>query len=252
MIREKRTPGGYRPEHYWQERLSKRFDASGVGHASYSESYNRWIYRAKKKALRKALASHRIEIEGKAVCDVGCGTGFFIDFYLRGGACALTGVDITAVSIERLTRRYPGLHCVRGDISAPGFAAALAREHDIVNAFDVLYHITDDDAFDRALLAICRLCRPGGWALISDLFPETDRDEAAHVRFRSMERYRRALGAGGMTPVSVHPLYFILNRPVAGVGLDNLLSPLYYALDSVLLSRERSNIKLLVARKAVS
>jgi SAM-dependent methyltransferase len=159
------------------------------------------------------------------------------------------GVDITEVSIERCSRRYPGVRFVRGDIASPAFAAAITREFDIVNVFDVLYHITDDEAFGGAIANIAGLCRPGGWALISDLFPGADRDEAAHVRFRSRERYEKALGECGMDAVAMHPLYFMLNRPTFGRRLDTLLAPLYYALDGILLSRERSNVKLLVARR---
>jgi hypothetical protein len=89
---------------------------------------------------------------------------------------------------------------------------------------------------------------PGGHLLISDLY-SADRDEAAHVRFRSSSRYKSVLVANGMEILGMHPLYFMLNRSLLGRKFDNFAAPFYYVLDGILMSRLRSNLKLLVVRK---
>ena len=47
----------HRPEAYWSERLDGEFNLKGTGHIGYSRGYNRWLYRAKGRALRRALKS---------------------------------------------------------------------------------------------------------------------------------------------------------------------------------------------------
>jgi len=118
-----------------------------------------------------------------------------------------------------------------------------------VNAWDVPYHIIEDEAFGIAVAHLCRLCRPGGWVFVSDLLSGSDRDEAAHVRFRSRGRYASALAASGVGVRGIHPLYSLLNRPIFGGRIDNALAPLYFAMDGVLMSETRNNLKLLVGGK---
>src|SRR4051812_42511429 len=105
----------YQPDTYWQDRLSKHFNLSGVGHLSYSAAYNEWLYRRKANALRQALAGR--DVKGSRVLDVGSGTGFFVRWYSERGA-SVHGVDITAVSVERLSAEFPAHAFTRADISA--------------------------------------------------------------------------------------------------------------------------------------
>ena len=137
----------YDPKNYWQSRLEKNFILSGVGHQSFSEFYNRWLYRAKSKTLKKAFRKHHVHPRNKSVCDVGCGTGFFIDFYRKSGASNITGLDITPVSIERLKQKFPSCSFLEADISTSSALEKIDHPFDIVNVFDVLYHIKEDVAF---------------------------------------------------------------------------------------------------------
>ena len=45
----------YSPRDYWEQRLSGSFNLRGVGHRSFSETYNDWLYRRKVRCLTKAL-----------------------------------------------------------------------------------------------------------------------------------------------------------------------------------------------------
>jgi 2-polyprenyl-3-methyl-5-hydroxy-6-metoxy-1,4-benzoquinol methylase len=81
----------YDPSEYWERRLSKRFNLRGVGHISYSEGYNTWLYRRKKRCLEDFFGG--VDLQGKDVLDIGSGTGFFVEWYLarkaRRGASSL-------------------------------------------------------------------------------------------------------------------------------------------------------------------
>jgi 2-polyprenyl-3-methyl-5-hydroxy-6-metoxy-1,4-benzoquinol methylase len=93
----------YSPKTFWESRLRSSFDLKGVGHIGFSESYNRWLYRRKRHCLEASLRDTLLR--DRNVLDVGCGTSFFVEWYLRRGA-NVVGIDITDVSIEALKQRY--------------------------------------------------------------------------------------------------------------------------------------------------
>ncbi|KPK96608.1 MAG: hypothetical protein AMJ95_13275 [Omnitrophica WOR_2 bacterium SM23_72] len=251
----------YHPKDYWEERLSKNFALAGAGHLSFNEYYNRWLYRAKVRALKKALSTQKIDILGKAVCDIGCGTGFFVDFYKCLGAKDIVGIDITHVSIEKLKSRYPEYVFVEGDIASVSITSKMNRKFNILNIFDVLYHIKDDEGFIQAIKNISELAQDEGYIFISDLFRAQDIDLSPYITFRSKKTYEAAFRDSGLKVITTYPLYYYLNRTVSGkilnrlfsgqsFAVDNLFAPLYYLLDGVVLSERKNNLNLIVAEKA--
>ena len=251
----------YNPKDYWEERLLKRFKLSGVGHFGFSEYYNKWLYKAKIRTFKKALLSQQIDIRNRVVCDIGCGTGFFVDFYKFQGAKDIVGIDITSISIENLKRKYFEYHFIEEDISSYSLVSKINRKFDIINAFDVLYHIKDDKAFKRAIANISGLTKENGLIFISDLYEsKKDIDVAKHVKFRNKGIYKAILKENDAEIIAIYPLYYLLNRLIfgrvklvdlqkMGLSLDNLFAPIYYHLDRVLLSPKRNNLNLIVAKK---
>lgn len=248
------------PKDYWGKRLSDGFSLSKTGRIGFSEHYNKFLYKAKIRTLKKALLSHHIDPYNKTVCDIGCGTGFFfVDFYSSQKAKDIVGVDITSVSIENLKRKYPEYNFIKEDISS--FSTTRAnRKFDILNVFDVLYHIVDEKAFERAITNIWRLTNDNGFILISDLFGSKSINVANHVKFRSKEIYKRVLEKNGTKIMAVYPLYHFLNRPIfsefgsvplrkIGITMDNYSATIYYYLDGLMSSPERSNLNLITAKK---
>lgn len=248
----------YNPKDYWERRLRHGFNLSKVGNIGFGKYYNKWLYKAKIRALQEALLTYG-DIYNKAVCDVGCGTGFFIEFYRSQGAREIVGVDITAISIENLKRKYPEYNFIKEDISSPLLVPKINRKFDILNVFDVLYHVTEDKLFEQAITNICSLT--SDVIFITDLFGPRNINIADHVRFRSREIYKQALGKNGAKCLAVYPLYYFLNRPIIfgkframllrkiGIAMDDLFVPIYYYLDKIFLSLKRSNLSLLVAKK---
>src|SRR5258706_15614747 len=95
----------YDPKGFWEQRLGEHFDLVGTGETGLSLAYNRACYALRARQLERALGRADVTLGGRRVLDVGCGTGFFTDFYLRRGAL-VTGLDITTASVERLRRRF--------------------------------------------------------------------------------------------------------------------------------------------------
>src|SRR5437660_795425 len=105
----------YDPAEYWDRRLTAHGSLRGTGHLSYSEGYNRWLYRAKAIALRRTLAPLR---PGRAL-DVGSGVGWVVDQLVRWGA-TVEGCDIAPSAVRVLAVRFPSLAFFEADLgSAP-------------------------------------------------------------------------------------------------------------------------------------
>jgi len=204
------------------------------------------------------LLSQHIDIHDKTVCDIGCGTGFFVDFYHLRGAKDIVGVDITNISVENLKRKYPEYYFVKEDISSSLVVSKINRKFDILNAFDVLYHIKSDKEFRQAIANISDLTKNNGLVFISDLCGSKNIDVAEHVKFRSRQIYDTTLGEYSIRIITIFPICYFLNRPIfrsinkCGLLIDNLLASIYFYLDGVFLSPKRSNLNLIVAKKVTT
>ena len=250
----------YIPEKYWNKRLLHNFNLSAVGHIGFNEYYNRWLYKAKIKTLKEVMKSLGLVIYGKTICDIGCGTGFFVDFYHSQRVEEIIGIDITNISIDNLKKKYPQYKFIKGDISSPQLVSTINLSFDILNVFDVLYHIVDDETFIRAITNIVSLTKKNGIIFLSDLAGQNNISVAPHVRFRSKGFYEKILDENNTKIIGIYPLYYFMNQQILGkfkvrffkkigVKLDNLCVPVYYYLDRLFLSIEKSNLNLIVARK---
>jgi SAM-dependent methyltransferase len=199
--------GGYQPAKYWSERLADQYDLRGTGHLSYSRGYNQWLYRAKRRALKRALEG--VE-PGATALDLGSGTGWVVRELLAAGL-KVEGCDIAELAVDRLRERFPG---------ATFFQATLGRDplpredatYDLVTALDVMYHVTDDSAWGAALSEAARVLRPGGFLVASDGLGAEDRMPSDHVRFRSLGRWSEAAAAAGLRRERVDPYFRWLSR----------------------------------------
>lgn len=240
----------YRPREFWDQRLSEHFDLRGTGETGLPLAYNRACYQLRGEVLKHALAERGFDPGGRSVLDVGCGSGFFTRYYLERGA-RVTGLDIAPTSVERLRERHPDASFVLGDVSE----TAIAGRYDLVNAFDVLYHIVDDQRWERAMEHLCDAVTPGGWLLFTDSFPRREQParEAAHNRMRSMDRYQQVLRAHGVVPVKAYPTHVLLNRHLGPFKGLNRFPGLLLALDRALLAFGAGHgdgmNKLLVSKK---
>lgn len=241
----------YDPRKYWEQRLEEDFDLSGVGHTLFSESYNKYLYRRYWDAFRTLIRTEVLDLEGASVCDVGSGTGFFVDLFDELGVEDLVGLDITEKSVEQLLASYPSYRFVQADISATELPSEVAGEYDITNAMNVLFHVTNEDRFERSIRNLTELTASDGHLVISDRMER--HAPSSHVQFRSFQRYRDLLADVGFEITVRVPLFWTLNRPLFGrfasVGLhvDDHLAPLYYRLDRIGASETRSNMSVLVA-----
>lgn len=222
----------YRPAQYWTDRLSKDFSLRGVGHQQYSEGYNNWIYRQKRRALDGILPSLRA---GGRALDVGSGVGWVVE-ELRARGWTTDGADISPVAVDRLRQRFPGatfMQVALGNDPVPAADAA----YDLITILDVTYHVVDDELWSAGLSELARVLKPGGHLVVIDRFGATDDDAAPHVRFRSRQRWETAARSCGLTLQTVQPVYRWLSREY-DKGLlsrvpEKLRGPAEFALERV-------------------
>ncbi len=231
----------YDPKVFWESRLRSSFNLKGTGHIGFSESYNRWLYRRKRQCLESSLRD--MPLQDKDVLDIGCGTGFFVEWYLKRRA-NVVGIDITNVSIEKLRQRYSGKFFTQ-DIADPHYRPY--GQFDLVNMWDVIYHIVETDAFNQAIQNVSISLKHGALLLITDWFgASSDLRIADHVKVRCLETYHRSLGKS-FELKGVHPLYNVLNKPHFGKA-DNSLACWYFALDAFSKKIAHDNLSLSVWR----
>ncbi len=229
----------YNPQHFWEQRLRKRFSLRGVGHIGFSDAYNGWLYRRKRRCINSCLA--KVPLQGKSVLDVGCGTGWFVDWYLRHKA-DVCGIDITNISVENLRKQYPCEFHTQ-DITAPDYQL-YSSKFDIVNMWDVVYHIVDPMCFSQAFDNIASSLKDEGLLLFTDWFgAASDVRIADHVQARCLDTYQRILPEKGFELVELRPLYHYLNKPHFGER-DNRLGWLYFAMDNCFRRISSDNLSL--------
>jgi SAM-dependent methyltransferase len=201
------------PGRYWEGMHARNRGLAAVGFGGLGVGFNSWMYRVRRRVLRRALRRAGVSAEGATVCDVGAGTGFYVREWQRLGASSITGSDLSDAAVAGLREEFPSVEFLCEDI-AERLRATRGRQYDIVSAFDVLFHIVDDSRFVRAIENVADLTRPGGYFLLSDNFLHGPALRGRHQVSRSLEEIDRALEAAGLERVLRLPVFFLMNTPV--------------------------------------
>ena len=205
----------YEPEKYWEERLSKDFSLGGVGFLGLGVGYNKWFYKARIRALSKLLKEKAISPSGKRILDIGVGTGFYIDYWKKLGARSIVGLDITEKSVSELEKKYPEYKFVSTNICDKQLESAILDEKfDIITAFDVLFHIVEEDEFEQAIENIKCLSHHETKIIISDSFLKEPRPVGFHENDTTMDRYKEALDKVGLRPLITIPVFYFMSNPI--------------------------------------
>jgi SAM-dependent methyltransferase len=217
------------PKSYWESRLGGRFDLRGVGDIGLSEAYNKYMYRVRRHAFHLILKRLKLQRNHFDALDVGSGTGFYIDQWLRHGPNQLIGSDLTTASVGRLTERFPGAHFQQCDIGAELPEYLANRQFDVVSAMDMLFHIVDDTAYAQAYANFAKLVRPGGWLIFSENLLPARRSNGPHQTSRAEVDVRNLLNENHFNMLFTQPMFVLMNDPVRSKSrvLHKLFSIIY-------------------------
>ena len=107
---------------YWESRLREHYSLAGVGYLRLGRRYNEWMYRVRGAVFDRVVArigtghAGTAPWHGTKVLDIGSGTGFYVDRWLRLGA-DVTGLDLTDVAVSEL-QRYAGTQFDHASVDA--------------------------------------------------------------------------------------------------------------------------------------
>ena len=214
------------PGAYWASRVGYGADLAAVGHRSMGPVYNGQIYARRIEVLEHFVHRHfHQSIPNLRVLDVGCGSGFYTEYWQSRGVTEYTGLDISASSVAGLSAKYPAYKFIHADISERLACSAIdVRKFDVITVFDVLYHIVDDQRFEAAVSNIASFVRAKGHVLVMDQLCGHDYQISRHVRYRARGRYLEILDAKALTLVEQEPLFHFLVPPITTVRVIDYLS----------------------------
>ena len=199
---------------YWEHRLKSNYGLHGTGFIGRGRHYNNWMYKVRKTVFLSRMKTHlQIDFSKCSVLDIGSGTGFYIDLWKRLGVKKITGSDITSVATENLKIKYPHDQIYELDITEN--IDSLVERFDVVSAIDVLFHITDDTKYKRAISNIYSLLNPGGFFVFSENFTQ----EAGTIRSlqqvtRTLDFTKEVLAETRFKTLQRSPMFVIMNSPV--------------------------------------
>jgi 2-polyprenyl-3-methyl-5-hydroxy-6-metoxy-1,4-benzoquinol methylase len=198
---------------HWEEQHRADDSLNAVGWAGLGRAFNGWMYAVRRRVIRRVVPAHVRFGPETRVLDMGSGTGFYLDLWRELGAGHIEGSDITENATRRLRASRPGVPIHRCDLGGdPGQLPE--GPFDVVSAMDVLFHIVDQAAYERAIANLALLVRPGGHVVLSENLLH-GRVHVAPVQVsRSEEEILRLLRASGLEPVARAPMFVLLNGPV--------------------------------------
>jgi SAM-dependent methyltransferase len=211
----------YDNDRYWNQRLEREFNLVGVGHTGVGEAFNHWAYRVRRKVLLRTLRDHGIPIEGSRLLELAFGTGYYLDLWRQQKVARVRGFDITDIAVKNAQERFKELpwQFARADIGQPLPLGEEQGTFDLVTAFDVLFHLVEDQNWNGALDNITAALKPGGHAIIFDKYQQIE-NAISHVRRRTLQTYSEALAKRGFEVVDIRPIFFFMNSPTNLRGLS--------------------------------
>lgn len=201
---------------YWEKRLHDNYGLHGTGYIGLGKNYNSWMYKVRKYIVTKKLKSLKTEYNTAAVLDIGSGSGFYVDIWKDLGVKQITGCDITSVSVKNLKNKYPTGDFLELDISSN--VIPISKQFDFISAFDVLFHIVDDDKYQKAINNIFNLLKPGGILIFSENFVHKKSLQSNFQSTRLLADIGSSFERAGFKILERVPMFYLMNAPVDSDG----------------------------------
>jgi SAM-dependent methyltransferase len=181
--------------------------------ATLAVDEHHWWYRGRRRIIRAEL--DRLSLPaGSRVLDAGCGSGRTMQELVEYGA--VSGLELNADAAALARDRGLGEVMIGRLEELPWEDGTF----DLVTCLDVIEHVPDDVA---ALTELLRVCRPGGWLLVTVPAYQAlwSRHDVAnhHYRRYSRPRLRGATAAAGWRVERISAFNSVLLAPAAAVRL---------------------------------
>ncbi len=198
---------------YWNARFRLHWGPAGVSSIPFGRYFNEWRYRVRRRVFRRIVRGLALPTDSLSVLDVGSGTGFYLNEWQALGVTSLAGLDISDRAVAKLVSAYPNVTFYRMSIGETDSPLPV-QAFDVASAIDVLTHIVDEAAYQRAIGNIHRSLKQGGWLLYTDsFFHGSGKVCGEYWRGRSLATASAALEAGGVEIVSRVPFSVLFSAP---------------------------------------
>jgi SAM-dependent methyltransferase len=202
------------PQKYWDKRLKLHKGLCGAGYLGLGVNYNRWLYRIRWHVFLRYLKLLEIDFSKARALDVGSGSGFYLKLWRDKGVRSLVGSDFSDYALKDLESIYQDIRLIKLDISMDLEKQNFFNEKfDIISAFDVLFHIVDDAAYDKAFKNIGQLLSNNGYFIFSENFAYKN-IITGHQHNRETDRIKRVLAENKFSIIKKAPAFVIMNSPV--------------------------------------
>lgn len=160
--------------------------AYNIWSANYDDQPGNLMLDLDEIVLRRLLSS--VDLKGKRIADIGCGTGRHWQKMLQNNPAHITGFDVSSGMLDRLIEKYP--HADTELVTDDMLLNILTDSFDIaVSTLTVSYikHL------NNSLLNWCRIVKNCGDIIITDFHPQaldmgcqrTFRHEGRHIAIRN-------------------------------------------------------------------
>ncbi len=223
---------GFDYEEYWMKRHKQGIcSLRKSGTKTLSEEFNKYFYCLVKDQYARLLRECSISLKNKRVLDAGAGTGEYLSFFLARKAM-ITAIDISENAINHIRMKFPEVEAVVTSLEDLDRYFS-SHQFDIIHCFDVLYHITDDVAWDKAIRNFARISKK--YIILHEKFPDTKPIfYSKHIEWRTKDKTVSELRKFGFFEIGSIPTSVI--KRLFTYRILDLLPSLYYKLDKVLLN----------------
>ena len=181
-IRSKQQPYNAKEffELFWKS--NEGFEDRHSISTTQSELHSKFHYNLVENNIIEFLVDHDYDVADLDVLDIGSGTGHWLRFWEDLSANSVTGIEISETAFKKLQTKFKGHENIRiilGDISSDTFH--LDRKFDVINAIGVMFHVTDDKLWERAIKNLCNHLKGGGIAFVGGDFGLLTRNVQFHM-----------------------------------------------------------------------
>ena len=187
---------------YWERRHREQDELASGGDIGLSTEANEAFYAQRLGLLLKVIGGPGDPLAPPSVLDAGCGRGFFAA-QLRRFGYEVTGVDGSPTAVRLAAATNPGPRYIVGELDS----FWLPDRFDIAIVIDVLFHITDDAAFEASLARVGAHVHRGGRLVIAERELAERVQLGDYIVHRPVDEYLSVLG-GEFSLVDVTPYDF--------------------------------------------
>jgi SAM-dependent methyltransferase len=209
----KRRRALYDAERYFDSKYNVIFEEEFSDRVTISPDYDllaaRHHYNSVENGIIEHLAAHRPRTH-PAILDVGSGAGHWIDFFRElFDPSLVVGIELSERCADELRRKYadePAVAVVEDDVSRAGLR--LDRRFDVIVAIGVMFHIVDDDAWQRAVSNLAGHLSDEGTIVVGGQFGLATRDIgfAPCTEFSTWTELQEAEGAATLVKMRIRSL----------------------------------------------